>query len=69
MHSYSVVFPLPPWKDIYETDSERDQTFAESVEVFEGMKGWYSQWGYKTLEVPRCNIDARIAFILRHIND
>lgn len=38
-----VVFLLPPWKQIYETDSERDQTFEESVEVFEGMKGWYSQ--------------------------
>ncbi|WP_280529890.1 AAA family ATPase [Vreelandella venusta] len=45
-----VVFLLTPWEDIYGTDSERDQTFEESRRVFEGMKSWYSQWGYKTLD-------------------
>lgn len=64
----SVVFLLPPWKEIYDTDSERDQTFAESVEVFEGMKRWYSQWGYETLEVPRGNINERASFILQRIH-
>lgn len=64
----SVVFLLPPWKEIYDTDSERDQTFEESIEVFEGMKRWYSQWGYKTLEVPRGNINERVSFILQSIH-
>lgn len=64
----SVVFLLPPWKEIYDTDSERDQTFEESVEVFEGMKRWYSQWGYEMLEVPRCNINERVSFILQRIH-
>lgn len=45
-----VVFLLPPWEDIYGTDSERDQTFEESLKVFERMKSWYSQWDYKTLD-------------------
>lgn len=64
----SVVFFLPPWKEIYETDSERDQTFEQSVEVFEGMKKWYSQWGYETLEVPRGSINERVSFILQRIH-
>ncbi|MGP5308518.1 AAA family ATPase [Vreelandella alkaliphila] len=64
----SVVFLLPPWKEIYDTDSERDQTFEESVAVFDGMKRWYSQWGYETLEVPRGNINERVAFILQRIH-
>ena len=64
----SVVFLLPPWKEIYDTDSERDQTFEESVEVFEGMKRWYSQWGYETLEVPRGAINERVSFVLKHID-
>ena len=59
-----VVFLLPPWKEIYDTDSERDQTFDEAIEVFEGMKGWYLQWGYETLEVPRSKIDERVSFII-----
>jgi len=64
-----VVFLLPPWEDIYGTDSERDQTFEESIEVFEGMKSWYSQWGYKTLEVPRGTIDERGSFILQRLEN
>lgn len=64
-----VVFLLPPWEDIYGTDSERDQTFEESLEVFEGMKSWYSQWGYKTLEVPRGTIDERVSFILQRLEN
>ncbi|WP_422141841.1 hypothetical protein [Vreelandella salicampi] len=42
-----VVFLLPPWEDIYGTDSERDQTFEESVEVFGGMKRWYCKGDMK----------------------
>jgi len=31
------VFLLPPWKEIYRTDLERKQTFAEAVQVYETM--------------------------------
>ncbi|CEP37216.1 MULTISPECIES: AAA family ATPase [unclassified Halomonas] len=64
-----VVFLLPPWEDIYAIDSERDQTFEESLEVFEGMKSWYSQWGYKTLEVPRDTVEERATFILQRLEN
>lgn len=60
----NVVFLLPPWKQIYVNDSERDQTFEEAIEVFEGMKKWYLKWGYETLEVPKSNTTERISFIL-----
>lgn len=63
-----VVFLLPPWEEIYGTDAERDQTFKESLKVFEGMKSWYSQWGYQALEVPRDTIDERVKFVLQYIN-
>ena len=33
-----------------------------------GMKKWYLQWGYETLEVLRTNIDERISFILETID-
>lgn len=61
------VFLLPPWQEIYATDSERDQSFAESVGVFEGMRAWYSRWGYQTLDVPQGSINERVSFILRCI--
>ncbi|WP_375058548.1 AAA family ATPase [Zobellella sp. DQSA1] len=34
-----VVFLLPPWEEIYDTDSERDQSSEESVEVLRACKG------------------------------
>lgn len=51
-------------KKFYSTDSERDQRFEEPIEVFEGMKKWYSLWGYETLEVPPSTINERVSFIL-----
>jgi predicted ATPase len=62
-----TVFLLPPWEAIYAMDSERDQTFEESVAVFEGMKRWYARWGYQTVEVPRAGVEARVSFILHAI--
>ena len=62
-----VVLLFPPWKEIYSTDSERDQTFYESAEVFEGLKRWYARWAYRTIEVPRTAIDHRVTFILHAV--
>src|SRR5215471_18715956 len=60
-----VVLLMPPWEGIYHTDSERDQTFAEAVQVFEGLRTWYARWGYETIEVPCTAIDQRVNFILQ----
>lgn len=64
-----TVFLLPPWKDIYVTDAERDQTFEQAVEVYEGMKKWYLQWGYEVLEVPRSPVEKRVSFILEVVGN
>jgi predicted ATPase len=63
----AVVLFMPPWEAIYRTDSERDQTFAEAVQVFEGLRTWYARWGYDTIEVPRMAIDQRVNFILQTV--
>ena len=33
-----MVLLMPPWEAIYRTDAERDQTFAESVQVCESLR-------------------------------
>ena len=33
----SQVFIFPPWREIYRTDSERDQSYEESVSVHESV--------------------------------
>jgi predicted ATPase len=62
-----VVLLMPPWEEIYSTDSERDQTFGESVEVFDGLRKWYERWDYEPTEVPRTTVDQRINFILQTV--
>jgi predicted ATPase len=63
----TVVLLMPPWEAIFRTDSERDQTFAEAVQVCEELRTWYARWGYETIEVPRTAIDQRVNFILQII--
>ena len=63
-----IVFVFPPWEDIYRTDAERDQTFPESIQVYERLSRWYAQWKYQPVKVPTIDIDARVDFILRTVD-
>jgi predicted ATPase len=63
-----TVFILPPWKEIYETDNERKQTWEEAVATFDVMKQTYSACGYTLTEVPPLPVAARADFILRPIS-
>lgn len=56
---HDPVFLFPPWPEIYRTDSERDQSLAESVRVYHSIKDWYSACGYTLDEVPQGTIDER----------
>lgn len=67
-HPYSrKIFMLPPWKEIYETDNERKQTWREAVYTFEKMKQTYLEYGYEIIEVPKDTIDNRCGFVLESI--
>jgi len=58
------VFMLPPWEEIYRTDTERKQSFDEAVAVYEQMVRVYEDCGYKISEVPRASVELRSEFIL-----
>jgi len=64
---YQKVFILPPWEDIYETDSERKQTWEEALYTFDNMKETYRHYGYKVIEVPKTSVKQRYEFILNTI--
>ncbi len=63
------VFLLPPWAEIYETDSERKQTYAEAVDTFEQMKATYIRYGYEIIEVPKDAVKNRADFVLKTLNN
>ncbi len=61
---HGTVFVPPPWEDIFTTDAERDQMFADAVRVHEGLVAWYDRFGYRVCEVPRLPVDERCEFVL-----
>jgi len=66
--TYQFVFILPPWKDIYETDNERRESFEEAVQIHNSIKNAYITLGYMPIEVPTASLENRLDFILKKIN-
>lgn len=63
------VFILPPWAAIYENDSERDQSFADAVNVHVNLVSWYRSCGYVLHEVPRLPVPQRARHVLRIVTE
>ncbi len=63
----SRVFILPPWREIYQTDKERKQTWAEAVRTYEDMKQTYISYGYEVTDVPKDTVANRADFVLKQI--
>lgn len=60
----SAVVIAPPWREIYTTDTERKQTWAEAVETYHVLKGTYGDCGYEVLELPKQSPEQRADFIM-----
>ncbi|MFG1677065.1 AAA family ATPase [Micromonospora sp. NPDC049282] len=59
------VFIAPPWPQIYTTDSQRHQDFAEAVQTHEAMVTAYSGLGYELCTLPRDDVAARVEYVRR----
>ncbi len=60
------VFVFPPWREIYETDAERRQDWAEAEATFGRILGGLDRFGYEAVVVPKGKVAARAAFVLEH---
>jgi len=64
-HTYhNQVFILPPWKEIYITDSERWQSFEEAMHIYNRLRVIYERFGYSLTELPKAPLAERVEFIL-----
>jgi predicted ATPase len=64
---YNVgVFVFPPWREIYETDAERRQDWAEAEATFPRILDAVTRFGYRPLIVPKASVAERAAFALAH---
>lgn len=64
----TTVLVLPPWGEIYVTDDERDQTFADSVRVHNAICDWYARLDYELVEVQPAPIEDRCRFVLERLD-
>lgn len=62
------VFIAPSWPEIFRQDAERRQTLAEAEQTYQAMVRVYADYDYDLLELPRSDIDARAAFVRRHLS-
>ena len=60
------VFVFPPWREIYQADAERRQSWAEAEATFGRVLRGLERFGYESLIVPRDRLEARAAFVLAH---
>ena len=63
---FPKVFLLPPWKEIYTHDTERDHTFEHAEWVNSITLAWYRRLDrYQLIEVPKVSVAERCAFVLQ----
>ncbi|MBB4908112.1 AAA family ATPase [Actinophytocola algeriensis] len=61
---YDTVFVAPPWPEIYTTDAERGQDFAEAVRTHDAIVAGYRRHGYDPVPLPLASVEDRVAFVL-----
>lgn len=59
------VILLPPWKAIYQQDTERRQSWGEAVRTYEAMCTTYEQYGYQLLELPPAPVAIRLEQLIQ----
>lgn len=58
------VFVFPPWREIYATDAERRQDWAEAEAAFGRILQGLDRFGYAPVVVPKGPVERRAAFVL-----
>ena len=58
------VFVFPPWREIYETDAERRQDWADAEQTFDRITQQLPRLGYNPVIVPKADMATRAAFVL-----
>lgn len=67
-HRYNLlVFILPPWEEIYHTDTERKQSYQEAIDTYNIMYSTYQSLGYTLSVVPKTTPEERADYILQTI--
>lgn len=62
-----LILRAPAWEEIYRSDSERIQDFAEAVESDAAVTSAWRRYGYAIEDLPLAPVVDRLAFLLDRI--
>lgn len=68
INTYDQVFILAPWQEIFESDSERYESFEQATQIHEHLLNTYKKYNYNLLDVPFGSIEKRTDFVLDILN-
>jgi predicted ATPase len=63
------VFIAPPWREIFQIDAERKQSFDEAQATYQAMIETYSGLGYELIQLPLISVQERVNFLLGAIGN
>ncbi len=63
----NTVFIAPPWQDIFINDTERPETYRQSVEIYQQLQNTYSNLGFQLIELPKVSVAERVGFVQRNL--
>ena len=62
-----MAFILPPWKDIYKNDSERKETYEQSVLIYNYIKKMYKEYKIPLFEIRPDILENRVLEIIKYL--
>lgn len=68
-HKYDVTFMLAPWKEIYEQDNERYESFEQAEIIQKYLITAYENYHYSLINVPFGSVSERVKFILNSLKN
>ena len=66
-HQYTTIFVLPPWREIYISDSERYESYEQAVLIHKHLIETYMKYGYSITEIPKDTLENRVDFIMKQL--
>jgi predicted ATPase len=57
------ILRAPAWREIYQQDEQRIQTWDEAVESDAAVTAAWSRYGYEVIDLPFASLQERLAFL------
>ena len=61
------VFISPPWREIFENDNERRESWPQLLQLHEYLMSTYQDAGYEIILLPKVSVQERVSFVMNSL--